>query len=110
MSNRLKVGWPALRAMSLTSRLVDVPIRVQAPPRMVTYESGIRNRLGGRFWEIATSRTTGAASTTMGVLFRKAEAAPQNRITSQRPSAPSRRQRRMASRITASSRPDSSIA
>ena len=35
-----------MRAMSLTRRLVEVPIRVHAPPRIVAYDSGIRKRFG----------------------------------------------------------------
>ena len=110
MSNSRNPGWPADRAMSFTSKLVDVPIRVQDPPRMVTYESGIRNRCGGSLSEAATSRTTGAASTTMGVLLRKAEITPQKPIISHTPRPPSRRHRRTPSRISRASSPDSSIA
>lgn len=70
----------------------------------------MRNRLGDRLRDWATSRTTGADSTTMGVLFRKAEATPQAAIISQRPRAPSLAHMRVAYRMTSPSRPDSSMA
>ncbi|MNC56721.1 hypothetical protein D3C75_1063400 [compost metagenome] len=90
ISNRLKTGWPALRAMSLTSRLVEVPIRVSRPPNTVTWLSGIRNRLGDSFSDRAMSRTTGAARTTTGVLFKKPPTEPHRPITAQMPTAPNR--------------------
>jgi hypothetical protein len=109
ISNIPNAGCPAFRAISLTNRLVDVPIRVHAPPRMVTYDRGIRNRLGDRSSDCATSLTTGAASTTIGVLFRKAEAAPATPITIQSPKAPRRAHSRIARRMIEPRRPDSSM-
>jgi hypothetical protein len=66
--------------------------------------------LGGSFRVIATSRTTGALSTTIGVLLRKAEAAPQTAISSQMPIPPTRRHKATILWIAVSSRPDNSIA
>ena len=110
ISNRLNTGWPALRAMSLTSRLVEVPIRVSSPPITVTWLSGIRNRLGDSLSDWATSRITGAASTTTGVLLRKPPTEPHRPITIQMPVAPMRAASRVALRISRPSRPDSSMA
>jgi hypothetical protein len=66
--------------------------------------------LGGKPHDCATSRTSGALSTTIGVLLRKADAAPQIAISSQMPAAPMRRHSATIFLIALSSRPDSSIA
>ena len=66
-----------LRSLSFirpwTTRLVEVPMRVQQPPRMVKKETGMRRREG----EICRCRhqvmTTGTIMATMGVLLRTAE-------------------------------------
>ncbi len=70
----------------------------------------MRKRLGSSLSDWDTSRTTGAASTTMGVLLRKADPAPHSPMVSHMPSAPIRRQSATALRISRSSRPDSSMA
>ncbi|MNI47261.1 hypothetical protein D3C73_1017690 [compost metagenome] len=87
-----------------------MPIRVSRPPITVTWLSGIRNRLGESFSDRAMSRTTGAASTTTGVLFRKPPTEPHRPITTQMPVAPKRRHSPVALRIIRPSRPDSSMA
>ena len=96
--------------MSLTSRLVEVPIRVSRPPSTEIWLRGIRKRLGDSFSDWATSRITGAASTTTGVLFRKPPSAPHMASTAQMPIAPTREASRVAWRIIKPSRPDSSMA
>ena len=59
--------------MPCTTRLVEVPIKVQIPPKMVTYDRGIRNFVAGSLTESAHRLMMGAKITTTGVLFRKAE-------------------------------------
>ena len=85
-------------------------MRVSRPPITVTWLRGIRNRLGDRPRDWATSRMTGAASTTTGVLLRKPPTEPQKPITAQMPRAPIRAETSLALRITRPSRPESSIA
>jgi hypothetical protein len=53
--------------------LVEVPIKVHTPPKIVAYDSGIRNLEGGRFNFSAQRFMTGAKMITTGVLFRKAD-------------------------------------
>ncbi|MNT66985.1 hypothetical protein D3C72_2050940 [compost metagenome] len=76
----------------------------------VTWLSGIRKRLGDSFSDLAMSRTTGAARTTTGVLFRKPPTEPHRPITAHMPIAPKRRHRAVALRIIRPSRPDNSMA
>ena len=42
ISKMPKRGWPATDAMSLTSRFVEVPIKVQQPPSTAAYDKGMR--------------------------------------------------------------------
>jgi len=58
----------------------------------------------------ATSRTTGAPTTTIGVLLRKQESAPIATSISQMPCAPSRLHIAIAIAIARSSSPESSSA
>src|SRR5690349_17306129 len=104
------LGCPATLAMSLTRRLVDVPIRVQQPPSTAACDKGMRKRLGERLRDRAASSTTGALSTTIGVLLRKAEAAPDRATTIHRPVLPMRRHSATNPLMLVSSRPESSIA
>ena len=67
-------------------------------------------RFGGSFNRSATSLTTGAPITTIGVLLRKAEAAPHKAISNHKPADPIRWQRATTLRMAASSKPDNSIA
>ncbi|MNE56406.1 hypothetical protein D3C80_1513110 [compost metagenome] len=94
----------------MTSRLVEVPIRVSSPPRTVTWLSGIRKRLGDSCSDWATSRITGAASTTTGVLLRKPPTEPHRPMTIQIPIAPTRVARAVALRMIRPNRPDISMA
>ena len=87
-----------------------MPIRVSRPPMTVTWLKGIRNRLGDSRSDWATSRITGAASTTTGVLFRKPPTDPQRPMTIQMPLAPILEASCVACRINQPSRPDNSIA
>ena len=59
--------------MPCTTRLVEVPIKVQIPPKIVTYERGIRNLVAGNFTDSAQRFIIGANMTTTGVLLRKAD-------------------------------------
>ena len=59
--------------MPCTTKFVEVPINVQIPPKIVTYERGIRNLVAGSFTDSAQRFIIGAKITTTGVLFRKAE-------------------------------------
>ena len=72
-SNIVNPSYPASRIMPCTTKLVDVPIRVQIPPKMVTYERGIRNFVAGSLTDSAQRLMIGAKITTTGVLLRKAE-------------------------------------
>ena len=72
-SNMEKPFSPASWIILCTTRLVEVPIRVQIPPRIVTYERGIRKYVAGSLTELAHRLMMGAKITTTGVLFRKAE-------------------------------------
>ena len=56
-----------------TTRLVDVPINVHSPPKIVTYDKGIRKLVEGSRMACAHLCIIGAKITTTGVLLRKAE-------------------------------------
>src|SRR5688500_6670548 len=60
-----------LRSLSVpfTSKLVEVPIKVQHPPRMDEYERGISKRDAGMSFERASPSATGSRIATMAVLF-----------------------------------------
>ena len=58
-----------------TTRLVDVPIRVIIPPKMAANESGMRYFDGERPVRSAQLVTWGTSIATIGVLFKKADAA-----------------------------------
>ena len=63
---------PASNIILCTTRLVDVPIKVQSPPNIVTYDNGIKKYVAGNFTMLAHRFMIGAKITTTGVLFRKA--------------------------------------
>ncbi len=109
-SNRLKAGWPAL-----PGHVVDQQVCRSADQRACpAQDGGVGQRdqeaLGRQAQRLGDVAHDGAPSTTIGVLLRKAEAMPQNTITSQRPAAPMRAQSRVALRISRPSKPDSSMA
>ena len=72
-SNIVKPSKPASSTMPWTTRLVDVPMSVHIPPRIVTYDRGIRNFVAGSLARSAHRLIIGAKITTTGVLLRKAE-------------------------------------
>ena len=45
--------------MPCTTKLVDVPIKVHIPPKIVTYERGIRNLVAGNCTDFALTSGTG---------------------------------------------------
>jgi hypothetical protein len=59
---------------AFTTRLVEVPMRVDMPPRIEANESGISMMRGDRLFRAAHASTTGMSAATIGVLLRKAEA------------------------------------
>ena len=69
-SKKPKGSNPAFSLMGLTSRLVEVPMREQDPPRMLAKESGMSNleRLAGILSE-SFSRTLKKMMTTAVVLM-----------------------------------------
>ena len=73
-SNIVKPSNPASSIRPCTTRFVEVPIRVHIPPKIAAYESGIRNFLRGRPTRLAHALICGMKITTIGVLFRKADA------------------------------------
>ncbi len=91
-SSNIRMGVsPASRATPLTRRLVEVPIRVQLPPRMAAKESGISRREGGSLRSRARLRTTGRKITTTRVLLMKAETtAADSTITMRKTPGPKR--------------------
>ena len=72
-SNMENPSYPASMTMPCTTRLVDVPINVHIPPRMVAYDKGISSFVAGTFIRSAQRFTIGAKMTTIGVLLRNAE-------------------------------------
>lgn len=72
-SNMENPSYPASMTMPCTTRLVDVPINVHIPPRMVAYDNGISSFVAGTFMRSAQRFTIGAKITTIGVLLRNAE-------------------------------------
>jgi len=56
-----------------TTRLVEVPMRVQVPPRTVAKERGMSSFLAGTLQRRDQDRRMGMSRATIGVLFRKAE-------------------------------------
>ena len=73
ISNIPNPGRPWAWETPSTRRLVEVPISVQVPPRMLANDSGISSFDGAnpRVWE--TEIITGVRMTTTGVLFMNAE-------------------------------------
>jgi len=74
ISKRVNGSNPFSRATPSTRRLVEVPIKVQIPPNIETYESGISNLEEEVPSSLATCITIGIIITTTGVLFMNAEA------------------------------------
>ena len=72
-SNIFMPGRPFSIIMPWTTRLVEVPISVHNPPRMVAYDNGIKNLVHDRPIFFAQFFTMGAKMTTTGVLLRNAE-------------------------------------
>jgi|GEM_PF-6907474 len=67
---------PFSAEIPLTSRFVDVPIRVHIPPNITTKESGIKNRDAEISAFLADLLITGINVATTGVLFTKADIVP----------------------------------
>ena len=72
-SNIVNPSCPDSSIIPCTTKLVDVPIKVQIPPNIVTYERGIKNLIAGKWTVRAHRLMIGAKITTTGVLFKKAE-------------------------------------
>src|SRR5690606_29409457 len=64
-----KPGWPRSLAMPLTSRLVEVPTRVQTPAVWDTYDSGIRAFEADMPMLAVAPMTIGMKTATTAVLF-----------------------------------------
>ena len=64
---------PSSAAVELTSKFVEVPIKVQHPPRMEAKESGMSSLDGLMFRLAARPVTMGRKSKTTGVLLTNAE-------------------------------------
>src|SRR3546814_4467817 len=73
ISNMPNGASPALRATPSTRMLVEVPIIVSVPPRIVAYDSGISSFEGVVPARLAREIATGVRIATTGVLFRQAE-------------------------------------
>ena len=75
-SSNIPIGsYPDWVKIPLASKLVLVPIKVQVPPKIDAYESGINNFDEAIFMLLAKVKITGMSTITTGVLFIKAEAA-----------------------------------
>ncbi len=68
----LRVGNPAATMRPARIRLVEVPIKVEAPPRMEEKLIGINNLVAAIPVRWLKSLTTGIIIATRGVLLRKA--------------------------------------
>ena len=95
-SKMVKPACPAWRAIESTSRLVEVPIKVQTPPNCAAYDSGMRNFDGGRLLATAAAMISGRNTATAAVLLMNAETAAVSTIITSASSQP-QRMRAMAS-------------
>ena len=78
ISNKVNPCNPSPRVTPSTSRFVDVPIRVQTPPMIATYDKGISS-FDGRAPIVAASWVAmGIRIRTTGVLFMNADASKVN--------------------------------
>ncbi len=78
-----------------------MPIRVMVPPMMAAKLSGMRKREGERPVRRVHDRTPGIVMATIGVLFRKAEAAAVGTSSRARaPRSPGSRRRARPGRVT----------
>ena len=104
-SNMLKASMPMSSATLTTSRLVEVPMVVAIPPRMLAKPIGIRVPDGDSPVRIATPTRIGSISTTIGVLLMKALSTAVTRIVANSETPGQRRHRRASRRPTGSSAP-----
>jgi len=69
-SSNMVIGRsPSSRRVPFTSKLVEVPMSVQQPPRIEQYDSGINNREAAMSLVRAKPSVTGRRIATMAVLF-----------------------------------------